>query len=307
MRAEAGGRYRLEVRGPDGALKADTGWFDNLITDAGLEMLGKPMSIAQYCYVGTGNAAPTTGDVVMQQPVATTGGAGPASVGSSGAAPYYGYCRRTYAFAQGAVVGNIAEVGVGENSTSANYLFSRSLVSPAISITAIDQLSVVYELRTYAPAWSSAADDVTGSVDIGGHVYAWAARPFRVHDSWGASIFTRASGSPGIAFTTSPYGGSTTAVEAPAALVSPVMPTNTIGGGTSPGSALLGETFNPGVHIGGFGTKWATNTANYPQGVQGIIADTYFGRWQLVFDAPIPKDNTKELMLWLSVSWARRP
>lgn len=168
------GRYKLEVR-RHGELIHDTGWFDNLITNDGLNALGASVAIGAYVMVGTSNTAPANTDTTLVAQVASKlNSAAPSSSFSSGVETVgnrYGWCRLTCPFAQGAVVGNIAEVGIGWTST---LVFSRSLVTPAISIIAIDQLTVVYELRMYLPT-----TNVTGTVNIGGTSYNYTIRPAR--------------------------------------------------------------------------------------------------------------------------------
>ena len=168
---ELSGHYKLEVR-RHGELIHDTGWFDNLITDTGLNAIGEAVDIGRYAMVGTGNSIPANSNTHLESQVAysdnNTNGSSSA-YGVETAAPRYGWSRLTCPFAQGAVVGNIAEVGIGWATTS---VFSRSLVSPAISIIAIDQLTVVYELRMYLPTV-----DVTGTVAIGSETYNYTIRP----------------------------------------------------------------------------------------------------------------------------------
>lgn len=171
-RTELSGRYKLEVR-RHGKLIHDTGWFDNLITNAGLNAMGQSVDISRYVMVGTSNTAPANTDTILGAQVASKDNdvapSGATSAGVEIAGNRYGWRRITCPFAQGAVVGNIAEVGIGWTSTA---VFSRSLVTPAISIVAIDQLTVVYELRMYLPTTNA-----TGVVNIGGTNYNYTVRP----------------------------------------------------------------------------------------------------------------------------------
>lgn len=173
-RAELSGRYKLEVR-RHGVLIHDTGWFDNLITDAGLNALGESVNISAYVMVGTSNAAPAATDTALIAQIASkdtsTVPSKTSSQGVETAGGRYGWLRLTCPFAQGAVVGIVAEVGIGWNSTN---VFSRSLVSPAAPIIDVDQLTVVYELRMYIPT-----ADITGTVNIGGTSYNYTIRPIK--------------------------------------------------------------------------------------------------------------------------------
>lgn len=172
--AQFSGRYKLEIR-RHGELVHDTGWFDNLITDAGLNALGSAVNIGAYVMVGTSNTAPAVTDTTLIAQIASKDtSVTPAKTIASGvevAGVRYGWARLTCPFAQGAVVGIVSEVGIGWTSTQ---VFSRSLVSPSISIIAIDQLTVVYEVRMYLPTVNT-----TGTVNIGGTVYNYTIRPFK--------------------------------------------------------------------------------------------------------------------------------
>ena len=157
------GRYKLEVyRG--GILIEQTPWFDNLITDEGLNYLGGLYSLTARCVVGTGNTAPAYADLTLVNQVAVSnsnvrlGGAIEHFVNTDDPNLYYTYSIVRYGFAIGAVVGSIAEVGIGQN----NPLFSRSLIKDelgnptTLTLTAVDQLFVLYEHRLYTPTADSA-------------------------------------------------------------------------------------------------------------------------------------------------------
>lgn len=184
--AELSGLYKLEVR-RHGELIHDTGWFDNLITDTGLNALGQSVNISAYAMVGTSNTVPAVTDTVLGGQIASkdtsTAPGRTTSQGVEVSGARYGWMRVSCPFAQGAVVGNIAEVGIGWTSTQ---VFSRSLVTPAISIIAIDQLTVVYELRMYLPT-----TNVTGSVVIGGVTYNYTVRPNQAANAGSAGTGTR--------------------------------------------------------------------------------------------------------------------
>lgn len=185
-RAELSGRYKLEVR-RHGKLIHDTGWFDNLITNTGLNSMGLAREISRYAMVGTSNTAPAVTDTVLGAQIAVKDtSSAPSKTTSAGveiAGTRYGWRRVSCPFAQGAVVGNVAEVGIGWTTTE---VFSRSLVTPAISIIAIDQLTVVYELRMYLPT-----SNATGSVNIGGTTYNYTVRPNNAANSGAAGTSTR--------------------------------------------------------------------------------------------------------------------
>lgn len=143
----------------------------NLITDYGWTRFSNLNSVDIFntvLQVGTSNTPPALSDTALGALLASkTGGSGVPSTGSD-AIGAYSATKYSFAFATGAVIGNVAEVGLKVDAADVS-LTSRSLVkdaggNPAVIVcTAIDQLTVVYELRVYR-----AAIDTTTSLTIGG-------------------------------------------------------------------------------------------------------------------------------------------
>lgn len=186
MNTAVGGRYRVEVSdAATGELKKDTGWFDNLITNQGLDTFGTMTSGASNittCRVGSGTATPVVTDVGLQTPLNGTA--------------YYTWFSNTftqlpdnvrkfsttyrYKFDAGAVVGTIREVtvGWGANNVSA---FSRSLLKDVggnpieVTVTSTDLVTIYYELSTYVTTV-----DTISTVNIGGNSYTLTIRPLNV-------------------------------------------------------------------------------------------------------------------------------
>lgn len=320
-RTEVAGRYKLEVR-RQGQLIHDTGWFDNLITNAGLEAIGEAKALCQFVMVGTGNTAPANTNTTLGAQIAfKDGNSAPSATISQGVettGTRYGWMRKSFPFSQGAVVGNVAEVGVGWSSTA---VFSRSLVSPAISLLAIDQLTVVYEVRMYLPTV-----DATGSVTIGGTSYNYTIRP-----AYAASANT--SGGPSMGWATGipnfqavtrqwcPYNWSlpfygASSFGPPAVIQTNVETTfirQTDGGTVSPGtgasypSSGSNAAYVPGSLSCQFTLTWGIGNGNDTGGIKAFIYSGLFGTYQCVLDGTIPKDNTKTLSMTWSQTWARRP
>lgn len=312
-RAEMAGRYKLEVR-RHGELIHDTGWFDNLITNAGLEAIGEAKALCQYCMVGTDNTAPANTNTTLGAQIAAQNGYSNFAVGVVTSSPRYGWTRLTYTFAQGAVVGNAAEVGVGWNTSA---VFSRSLISPAISLLAIDQLTVVYELRMYLPTTNA-----TGTVTIGGTTYNYTVRPALAASSnyaGAGSGFGWVPYLPLLSASARVWCGGTNkacAYGAPAVVQTDVETATikqTDGGATSPTDAnynlvtVSNSAYSAGSLSCQFTVTWGTTAANTGGGVQGFIYSGLLGTYQCVLDGAVPKDNTKTLSMTWSQTWARRP
>lgn len=309
------GRYKIEIR-RHGKLIDDTGWFDNLITNTGLEAIGEAKEIARYCMLGTDNTAPSNTNTILGAQVALKDGATSVTSGIVTSAPRYGWQRKTYAFPQGAVIGNIAEVGVGWSTTE---VFSRSLVTPTKSALAIDQVTVVYEIRMYLPT-----ADTTGTVTIDGTDYDYVIRP-----AWAASAsyagYQRgwAPNLLGIGASARQWCSYNSFANfygawsyGPPAVIQTNVETETInqtdGGSPSPtgigayASSCSNSAYVPNSKTCKFTLTWGIDLGNGSGGIKAFIYSGLFGTYQCVLDGAIPKDNTKTLSMEWSQSWARR-
>lgn len=166
MKARIVGRYRMQVVREDGSVRLDTGWFDNLITNGGLDQFDSS-SIFANAYVGSGNTAPAFTDTQLVALVGTsTGGVQSSSFTAQSSSPYFGTTTVTFSFPAGTATGNLSEIGVGPTATT---LFSRALIldgvgSPTtITILSNEQLNVTYQLGQIVPL-----TDVVGSITITG-------------------------------------------------------------------------------------------------------------------------------------------
>ena len=309
-----GGFYKFEIR-RNGRVRYDSGWFENLITNGGLDALGQSVALANWCAVGTGNTIPTNADVTLSLPLAVAVASG-SSQGVVTTGTRYGWQRRTYAFAQGAVVGNIAEVGVGWTNSPATPLFSRSLVSPATSIIALDQLTVTYETRMYLPT----VDVTGGPIDIGGTNYNFTVRPinansngtagYRTGQGWGVGLLSLPA-SPRIWFNPSFGIYPCLAARAPC-ILTPVDETFVWTSAGVAATSDFSESGTNGAYVSSsfecnFSAKFSAVRANFVGGIQGFLFSGLFGTYQCILSAPVNKGNTQELTMNWRQSWARRP
>lgn len=300
------GEFKLVARGPGGT--RETPWFENLITDLGLNRLGNVANswgnganyqdCATRCEIGTGNATPAYTDTQLQAYYAgvTRSNTADLRLGS----PTFGQRRTcTFAFPQGAVVGNMAEVGVG---WAASNLFSRTLIvdgggaPTTFTVAAIDQLTVYYRLYIYPElGMGSHSMSVAGS---GTHDVTL--KLLFPTTGWG-TFYT-----PGLSMGPHWYSawgyslGGTVTLGAdyetwPAA-------TNGSGG---LGGNVVETTYVPDSFQKTFTYSWSISEVNHTNGLGGLIIWTRTGAWQCKFDPPIPKDNTKTLSLVVTFSWGR--
>lgn len=324
MHVKMQGFYRLLLRdGETGELKKDTGWFENLITNQGLDWFGGGVptfgnvSAGKYMNgrvgVGTGNTAPSFSDTALAAPLAMYPTVAMGGTVSGGTTTYVvgppAYWRKlwTYSYPVGAVVGNIAEVGVGGisvNTETTPQLFSRALivdgggVPTTISVTAADALTVIYELRQYF--------DVTDnpySVDINGITYSGIYRRANINtpntpsSAFGAQIDYDSSG-PNFATNAIVYNGTIGAVTG--------NPSGAFAGGGND-FTLASGAYVPGTYYKSFTIGAAIGKGNLSGGITAVVFFSGLGAWQFGVSPAIPKDATKTMQLDFTISWARYP
>jgi hypothetical protein len=299
------GEYRFVITRGDGSTE-DTGWFPNLILDQGLDRMGSAFQtpIFSICRVGTGNSTPVNTQTALDSPLGSpsTANSTANSNTNEGAPLYRSTLTFNYVFAQGAVVGNISEVGVGW-ATTGNTLFSRALIldnlgSPTtITLVAIDQLTVFYRVRV-APTLT----DATGSVLIGSTTYNFTSRVCSAAN-FGNVQYIFAYGHE---YLGKLYIASTYQAGAGLAAITASVPTGTQSGANSTGSL---QAYTPGTFYRDSSLSFSISQGNATGGIQAlslVYGEPYQPfRFQIVFNTPIPKTNTNVLTLTIRFSWAR--
>lgn len=277
------GRYRLTVR-RSGAVIQQTPWFDNLIVNNGLDLLGTRLfsRCMPNCYVGTGNAAPQNTDTSLAAQIASTGNRSGGENGSqTNSSPYYHRRVYTYRFSKGAAQGNLQEVGVGRGSSN---LFSRALIldeqgnPTTLTITDIDILDVEYEFRLYinetGNSWSDTVNSTSysGTVSIIPSTVANADKPYPMDDPSEDVYF---------------YDGN--------------------GNSKDSGDLINHLSYTNTTYYREFKIHAGIYTANYPNGIGKVIFGNVVRSLRVQWDCSpaVPKDNTKEFDLTLRCTWAR--
>ncbi len=296
------GRYRLDVHDPVTGACRSTGWFANLVTDQGLDMLGQgPADYLRYCQVGTGTATPASSDVALGNGVASAAYTRAANALNS--AERYVALEVQYLFAAGAASGTIAEVGVGPvDDAASTSLFSRARVTDAngdpatVAVGAGEELRVYYELRVYQPT----ADTVT-TVD-GVEVTVRAAMADTLY--WNSNGWWLGLGHPRMVFQNVSSG----AVYVYAGDIAAI--TGTPSGSVRSHSHADSVTAEPYV-AGSFERLVAVHLdpaeGNVTGGtIQALRLDYGPGVLQMRFDPPLAKDDSQALDLNLTYRWARR-
>jgi hypothetical protein len=299
-----GGEYRVKVIRAGLPVK-DTGWMPNIVTNIGLDrLLSRTVNPTNICRVGTGSSTPVATNSALDSQIGSQGSASYASL-NEGTPNYQTLITATYTFTLGAVVGNITELGVGATTSGAD-LFSRALIldgggaPTTISVTAADQLIVVYRFRYYPPL----TDNVV-VVNLSGTNYTITGRVANIGTAGFASILNnvstslaellgitngsvRGTGSTLGAITASPTGGT---------LVS-----------SATSDALVAYT------TGTFFRDWtytvSAASGNSTGGIKTLFlsgANTNGLDYQYDFNPILPKDATKQLVLTFRTTVARYP
>lgn len=307
-RVRISGEYRL-VLNAGTPRERDTGWFKNMVLDNGLNMLGSgPSSIFANCSVGTGTAAPAAGQTTLGTYLAQKLGTSSTAATNVGTPTYAGQFTSSYTFAQGAVIGNIAEVGIGPGTLGTN-LFSRSRIvdgsgtPTTLTVVALDQLTVYYRV-TVTPV----VTDATGSFLISGVSYNYTTRLGM------AGTFMSAVGS----YTSSDrFGaviigaGNLTAAYPAASTLGAI--TATPSGSPSQASSYSLAAYSTGTFYNDTSIVWSIGQGNTLGGIGTVFVNwgcpsaglVVRGGSQISFSPAIPKDNTKVLTLVFRVAWSR--
>jgi hypothetical protein len=307
IQTKIAGKYKLAIKRGDDIIE-ETPWFHNTILDQGLDRMGATAAatVISSAQVGTGNTPPSTTQTSLTTFLAgvDSGSPYPSSTTNSGSPNYQSLKTWIFTFTQGAVVGTIAEVGVGWASTGST-LFSRELIrdgggSPiTLSLTAIDQLIIYYEL-TFTPTIT----DGSGSVVLNSITYNYSSRILRVA-SFASAVFSVLGQRLAFVDTVDTYqsGASLAAITAN-------FPNGTAISNGSQSSITTGS-YTTGNYYLNKSIFWDVGRANHAGGIGALFISLSGGSggpdiyYQIVFATPIPKTNVQQLTLVIRFSWAR--
>lgn len=309
MKVSIAGFFRVQVTGDDGKLKTDTGWFPNLITNQGLDWFGAyPTGYTnsppyRYAAVGTGNTTPTFTDTTLSAPMTPAALFTSSSTSYVAGPPAYYSALYSYQWAQGAIVGNIAEVGIGGLAsltppfTGTLAAFSHALIvdgggSPTtISVLSTDTLNVSYECRLYLNI-----TDTSYSLVIDGTTYSGIYRPadiatptFLINNL----EFLRSTGvSPAITYYPGTIGSITT------------HPSGSGMGGNPSQIPWSYGTYTPGSYTIQATSSMAANTG-VAMNITAIMLSTNFGRWQFSVSPSWNRAIFQSISTTFAISWGR--
>lgn len=286
------GEYCFRITKPDGSVW-ETGFVKNILTNIGLDRMidGNVSTWGLYAYVGTGTSTPLATHLQLDAKIATSQTNPTRAVTNAGSPTYASTHTRTYTFAQGAVVGNITEAGIGR-STDGTNIESRVLIvdnngtPTALTLVAIDQLTLIYRLTITPPT-----ADFTGAFLLGSTPYTYTAR-----------LASAASFAGSTDHVTANIANASTAFLSTQTALSPIT------GSLTNNSTNAIVTLQPYV-AGSFQRvsklTWGISVGNGSSTGMNILYASNTITYQLLFNQPIVKLNTQVLELNTTQSWAR--
>src|SRR5690606_14243926 len=307
-----GGQFRLVVS-KDAECKQvvkDTGFFDNLITNTGMNRIGEvttntSSSITAFrnlCgrfVVGSGSAEPQFTDTALQNPVAfASSDVSLVSESSNYERGWYEITVR-HQFGQGQAAGNLSEIGIQHTSAS-GPLWSRALIldgqgnPTTITVLPDDFLTCYYTLRIMIPK-----EDAVFNIDVdygedGIVPTVVTGRPLNANSS---------SATIGWGLQTAITGGYAVLEFYTGGLAAPTAST--------PLGSYIGRTsgFSVVPYVPDSFERYITRTNglnehNSPN-LRTARLDALMGCWQIEFDPPLQKDNTQTMQVTFGYSWAR--
>lgn len=302
LKLQVGGYFTVEKRkrGERCFIRFSCADFPNLVTDWGLNRIGDNNDWLDTCHVGSSSSSPSVTDTTLGSLVASTAFA-PQSRGTAGSEPYYTWIRKTFTFNAGEATGNLSEVGVGINSTTGDYLFSRALIvdgngdPTTITVLADEELRVTYECRIYLPT-----SDNTGNVDISGTTYSYTCRAANAtlnNQSIGWYIQNDGS-SAGYAWGSSSFAAYQDGTSLAAITGSP--------SGTSDESDNVSAlAYVDGSLERSFEAFFGTADANLSGGIGAFTFQLWVGYFQMSVSPSLDKNNQKELTIEVTHAWGR--
>lgn len=271
----------------------DTGWFPNLITDAGLNRLGTTVGMSCF-HVGTGVTTPAVTDTTLASYLAGLGGI-PGAITYVGGTPYIIRQTWTGQYPVGAAAGNLTEMGMSTTTTTGN-LWSRARIvdglgSPTtITVQPTEALNVAYTLEV-----SVDTTDVAGTCNITGSAnHSTTTRPALLSSWFGGSQLVQFMQAAAVT-SGNVYAGTLGTVTG-----------NPSGVGASTTSQVAGTYSNNSLKRS-ITITWNQTAGNLSGGVpiQSAVLGLSGIFYQTQFSPTIAKDNTKTLVINYDVSWGR--
>lgn len=280
------GRFKIEaVNSKTGVRRLLAPMQPNVIVDAGLDMIATTGNWGRYCHVGTGNSTPTTSQTTLDTEVARVG-VSSTSYTRASSSPWWVDVEQEFTFGEGVAAGNLAEIGLGPNSTS---IFSRALIKDSGGTpTTITVLSDEFLTVTYILRFNFKSGDTAWSFSIGGSSYSGVVR------AADADSFTPNTGSFANAINSSLcviYSGAIGTEDA------------TPSGTTYNVSSFTFDSYTPGSYKRTGTLEWSIANAN--NDLQALSWGDRLGRYQASITPALTKTSDDVLTFDIETSWAR--
>lgn len=301
MNSAYAGRYKLQVINLDGSLKHDSGWFDNLITNAGLNTYGGIVANTFRAYIGTGSSVAET-DTSMGAVATTTSYTRQYSYQETNA-PYWGRERFVFSFPIGAYVGAINDVGIGWGTGVASFtpLYSHALLPSPITLGSIDQVILTYDHYYCVSAAAESTFELNGvlttcickpvipkydstSLATPGNVYNFSENIYAQTQFFSGFVLAPVNNLRTI------YTSYTTFVNAPT-------------------DTSITNAYTPGSNKISYSKTWNAEKGNYTN-INGFMIYSHPGRFSASgfagsLNPPFTKSNLQKLTLQGEATWAR--
>lgn len=285
------GRYKIHAHTADGKQRLLADWFDNLITNNGLDLLADKswtQGFMSRCVVSADTAAPSVGQSSVSDIVASTSTAN-FNQGAIDEVNRYVTQTRSWQFSQGAAAGNISTIAVGlaDDNLGSIALVRNSNGDPVtINVQNNEFLTVTYQLKVKQPISDITYDDIDG--------HAVVMRPSLINSvgGWSQQRMTLEAANSG---STISFGstGTINAIDS-----APSLPSSAFRASSAENDAYVTGSFTRTGKII-FGIDRANALLNSFRVRLGI------GTFQLSVDPPINKTNEDELSLGFTIRWAR--
>ena len=302
MKIPIRGFMRLRVGNDKTGVRFDTGWFENIVVNNGLDNLPVQTDCLAWFHVGTGTTLPAENGTWVNNWVASTNVIRSDQNGCTTGTPFYGWRRVTRRFAAGAATGNLNEAAVGWSATTGTA-FAHQLIKDGggnqitITVKTDEWLDFSYELRYIVPIV-----DWMGVIPINGIDYNVKARAASCTSTywWSQSIGKQYVIDVGLESYHRAYSGT----------LGPITGEPTGNGGTNTGTKTgANGTYIPGNYYRDF-TLSASPAEWNVGGIRSLVLSCKGNRWQYEFakvsdGTTIPKTSGTTMSITYRVSWMR--
>ena len=290
------GKYKIVIhKGNENEPTRVVDWFDNVITNIGLDRLGLSggFSNTQYCLLGTGSTAPSPTDVGLVSKSTAAKGVSAVTSGTATTAPYFSWRRTSYVFNPGEATGNISEMSVGWSTDNVSA-FSRCLITEngnpiTVTVLPTDFVTVYYELRLYPNM-----NILEGTIALAGVDYDYKSMPFGVTTGkWNGNLIGYSEFGTIQSYNARDGGVGTPLVDETFTQEDTIWYTSTL------------SPYVQGSYERNFSFTIPVNRCNFTNFLKSLYLIFYGYAFKYGFTPAIPKDNTKTLTLNFRISWGR--